>query len=565
MMDDSFANNSLQTSTEQLKTSISVAGNLDLYRALYDTIDEGVVIMELERDEAGNIQDILYLEVNPSFERHTGWTNVVGKRASELVPHLEKVFLDNVQHVADTGEPTRIEEYTADMNRWLNVLYLRIGERGSPYLAAVFSDVTERKRTESSLYESEERHAFLLKLSDELRAETTPNDVGNRATQIVAEYFKSDRCYTCRVLPSEKTSFVVHEFNKPGLNSMLGEYKFKDYPLATTLMAAKTLAIHDVATDPNLSELDRISYSAIPLNSFICVMLKKGKDFVWSFVIGMKGTRNWTTNEVRLTEELAERIWSAIERTQNEQDLRQTAAALRENEWQLKQLLKLRDEFIAIASHELKTPVTSIKTYAEIVQERMIEKNLVEESDILKRLNAQIDRLTVLINDLLDTTKTAEGKLSFQFGPTNMNEVIQERLEEIRGATSHTFCLELSALPDAMADKERIGQVVSNLLTNAIKYSPAKSTITISSTALPNGVELSVRDEGYGISIEDQAKIFDRFYRVTDNKMDTFPGMGLGLYISSQIVQRHQGMLRVESELGKGSKFVFSIPLKREG
>lgn len=240
---------------------------------------------------------------------------------------------------------------------------------------------------------------------------------------------------------------------------------------------------------------------------------------------------------------------------------KQAEEALQSSEQQLKVLLRQKDDFIGVASHELKTPVTSMKVYAEIVQEKLSENGNTEDAELLGRLNTQIDRLTHLINDLLDTTKISEGRMSFTFAPMNMNDVVRERVEEMSRVTNHHLDLQLQELPDINADQERIGQVVTNLLSNAIKYSPEKSGIVISTERVQEGIRVSVKDMGLGIPAEEQHKIFERFYRVTTSNLDTYPGVGLGLYISAQIINRHQGSIAVQSEEGHGSTFSFILPV----
>ena len=242
------------------------------------------------------------------------------------------------------------------------------------------------------------------------------------------------------------------------------------------------------------------------------------------------------------------------------QERERAEQALRESEAQLRQSLKLRDEFIGVASHELKTPVTSMKAYAEIVQERLDEIGLKDDVDLLSKLNTQVDRLTALINNLLDTTKISEGQLQLSPEELNINELLHERIGEIERTCNHRFNAQLQDIPTVMADPERIGQVVTNLLSNAVKYSPKGSTISVASTRGPDGIVVSVRDNGYGIPKADLKKVFDKFFRVTANNMDTFPGMGLGLYIAAQIIQKHRGTISAQSTVGNGSIFSFTLP-----
>lgn len=227
---------------------------------------------------------------------------------------------------------------------------------------------------------------------------------------------------------------------------------------------------------------------------------------------------------------------------------------------EMKQKERLKDEFISVASHELKTPVTSIKAYAEIIQERLDEMGNTENSQLLSKLNAQIDRLNALIGNLLDSTKISEGQLQLRFEPVNINELLNDKIQEIKRTTNHKIELVTQDTPMVNADRERIGQVITNLLSNAVKYSPQGTSITISSRSGPDGVMVNVRDKGYGIPEADIGKVFDKFFRVTTNNMDTFPGMGLGLYVTEKIVRQHGGTVSVESIEGKGSVFSFWLP-----
>jgi PAS domain S-box-containing protein len=221
-----------------------------------------------------------------------------------------------------------------------------------------------------------------------------------------------------------------------------------------------------------------------------------------------------------------------------------------------------KDEFIGIASHELRTPVTSIKVYAEALQEKFEILKDADSAELMRKLNVQVDRLEDLIKDLLDTTRIAEGGLSFELEDFDLNEVIKEEVEDVQRLTQkHKIVLQLSELPQIKADRERIMQVLTNLLSNAVKYSPKGGDILVGSAKENGFVKVSVRDRGMGISKAWQGRIFDRFFRVNNPMLQIYSGMGLGLYISAGIVQRHGGMITVDSEEGKGAIFSFTLPV----
>ncbi len=227
-----------------------------------------------------------------------------------------------------------------------------------------------------------------------------------------------------------------------------------------------------------------------------------------------------------------------------------------------KLLEQQKDEFIGIASHELKTPVTSIKAYAEVLQEIFEDAKDNYSAGLMGKLDAQVDRLNGLIHSLLDTTRISEGELKLEIEHFDLNELIIARAEELqRTAKNHKLVVMPGVATPVMADLERISQVLTNLIANAIKYSPAGGDVIIAIARAGDGIQVSVRDNGIGISAEIQDNIFERFYRVNSAQINTFPGLGLGLYIAAQIIRRHGGTIGVESVPGEGSVFYFTLPL----
>jgi len=230
-----------------------------------------------------------------------------------------------------------------------------------------------------------------------------------------------------------------------------------------------------------------------------------------------------------------------------------------------KNLQKQKDDFIGIASHELKTPVTSIKGYTQVLEKMLLKKGDDREAAMMSRMNAQINRLTSLIGDLLDVTKINAGKLQFNDVDFAFNPMVKELVEDLRqAAAKHTIIENYNETGMVHGDRERIGQVITNLVTNAIKYSPQADKIIIHTSVKNNEVILCIEDFGIGIPKEKQDKVFEQFYRVSGDMQHTFPGLGLGLYISSEIIKRERGRIWVNSNEGKGSMFCFSLPLNTE-
>ncbi len=230
-----------------------------------------------------------------------------------------------------------------------------------------------------------------------------------------------------------------------------------------------------------------------------------------------------------------------------------------------KLLQQQKDDFIAIASHELKTPVTSIKGYAQVLEKMLLKKGDVKEAMMMSRMDGQVKRLTNLIGDLLDVTKINSGKLQFNKTVFDFNLMVKELVEELqRTSEKHSLVEQLNETGMICGDRERISQVITNFITNAVKYSPTANEIIIH-TATKNGeVTLCVQDYGIGIPPNKLDKVFEQFYRVSGNMQHTFPGLGLGLYISSEIITREGGRIWVNSKEGEGSTFCFALPLWEE-
>ncbi len=228
----------------------------------------------------------------------------------------------------------------------------------------------------------------------------------------------------------------------------------------------------------------------------------------------------------------------------------------------LKELEQRKDDFISIASHELKTPITSIKGFTQLLQHRFKKNNDEASLLMLNKMERQLNKLSNLIGDLLDISKIQAGKISYHVEPFDLDTLVHEVVENLQGTTA-THHLELESTTGlwVSGDKDRLEQVLINLLTNAIKYSPQANTIIIRAEVEQENVRVSVQDFGIGIAESHHQKIFERFYQVTDEEENPFPGLGIGLHISAEIVRRHQGKIWVESTKGYGSTFTFTLPL----
>jgi two-component system sensor histidine kinase/response regulator len=257
-------------------------------------------------------------------------------------------------------------------------------------------------------------------------------------------------------------------------------------------------------------------------------------------------------------------------------ELKQLYSQAKAHVEQLQELDRLKSRFLSMASHELKTPLTSISGLAQVLLRRMRrrleigrpgDEEWVQEQnahvDRLELLNSQTARLGRLVDELLDVSRIESGKLEFEMAPVDVPALTREVAERLQLSTSaHTISVESVGRFDApvIADKDHLEQVLDNLVSNAIKFSPEGGPIVVSARDDGQSVVISVSDPGVGIAPEKLESVFGLFYQAEDPVSRRTGGMGLGLYISKEIVSRHGGRIWAESRVGEGSTFSFSLP-----
>jgi len=221
-----------------------------------------------------------------------------------------------------------------------------------------------------------------------------------------------------------------------------------------------------------------------------------------------------------------------------------------------------KNDFIGMVSHELKTPLTSMKGYIQMVLGRMKKQEDVLATGILEKANTQVVKMTGMINGFLNISRLESGKIHIDYQVFDLAMLIKEsEAESLATIASHHVVYAPVEITYVNADWDKIGQVIHNLISNAVKYSPQGSTINVACITVDGEAQISVKDEGMGIKPEDISKIFDRYYRVEGGHMFSIAGFGIGLYLCAEIIHRHNGRIWADSEFGKGSTFHFNLPL----
>lgn len=219
-----------------------------------------------------------------------------------------------------------------------------------------------------------------------------------------------------------------------------------------------------------------------------------------------------------------------------------------------------KNDFIAIISHELKTPITVIKSYLQILLSKARKEENNSNIVALTRAEAQTNKMSSMIKDFLNLARIEAGKIMLVKEEFDLGMLLQDIAAEAH-LLSNSHNIEVDSLENVKvnADKDKIGQVLINLITNAVKYSPLGSKITVGCNHARGRIKVFVCDEGHGISLSDQKKLFTRFYRVDNEKTKTISGFGIGLYIVSEILKQHESEIQLESEEGCGSNFYFFL------
>lgn len=230
---------------------------------------------------------------------------------------------------------------------------------------------------------------------------------------------------------------------------------------------------------------------------------------------------------------------------------------------------RLKDEFLGIASHELKTPMTTIQGYVQVLKRRVGNASLDRDAlvQVVDTINDQTRRMNRLVDELLDISRIEAGRLEMRREPVDIEAMLEELVEQ-QQMTSEQVTISLAVAPDAAhltayGDESRLQQVALNLLSNALKYSPAGSKVTVSLCRTDGFAEVNVKDTGVGISADEQEHLFERFFRTEGARVSGVGGLGLGLYIASTIVREHGGRMWVRSQPGEGSAFFFTVPLAK--
>jgi signal transduction histidine kinase len=247
-------------------------------------------------------------------------------------------------------------------------------------------------------------------------------------------------------------------------------------------------------------------------------------------------------------------------------ELEVAAAQLAAQNEQLRELDHVKDDFVALVSHELRTPLTSIAGYLEMVLEEGAEPLTTGQRQFLVTVSRNVERLATLVNELLFLVQVDAGRLELTLAEADLNEVLAEATDAARPAANAKgieLTLETGRLAPAVVDRGRIAQLVDNLVSNAVKFTPAGGRVEVRSAQDGGAIALSVSDTGIGIPSDELPRLFNRFFRASSATSNAIPGTGLGLAISQAIAEAHNSTITVQSTLARGTTFWLRLAAAR--
>lgn len=496
---------------------------------------------------------------NRAAERMFGYTEheAIGKHISLLLPldklSEEDMIINRIRSGLQVNHFETLRVTKSGKTIPISLTVSPIKGRDGRIIGAskIARDITDQVRAKEELQTHTRIQELLLSagilLSEILDLQDILQKVTDITTQLTGAQFGA---FFYNMVNSEGESYLLYTL------SGVSKDAFKGFPMprntavfGMTFSGKGILRSDDIRQDPRYGKNDPyygmpkghlpvVSYLAVPVNS------PSQGNTIGGLFFGHPEPGRFKAEHEKLVSGIASQAGVAIENARLYDEI--------------KQLNLKKDEFIGVAGHELRTPITTIKAYLQLLEGQAEGLN----KDLTEKALRQVNKLNRLVNDLLDVSKIQAGKLEYTMIPCLLLPLVRDSFDTVRQIyPSHPLTVDLPEQDIVItADGTKIEQVLINFLTNAIKYSAEGSPVTVTVKKTAYKVIVSVRDVGVGIGDKHLDMIFHRYYRI-QNPEHTATGLGIGLYIAKEIIERHGGEIGVQSEEGKGSTFYFSLPL----
>lgn len=621
-------------------------------------------------------------QANDAFYCLIGSRELVGKTIRQAFPEMEQQnFFDVIDRVYSTNEP-----YIGNAQRFM--LRQSDGLLKESYVDLVYQpivdaegkvvgicgqghDITEKRQIEEELRRSADHKAFRLELADRLRQLDTPNDIVAATSKMLGRQLDVSSIIYWEV-DEENGTFLIRRDWSNGLPSITGEIKkLAEFApeILTTLREGHAVVIEDTSQDPRTAH-HACAYANASVHAILAISLTKSGRLTNALSLLDTQPRRWTKSDIQLTQDMAERTWSAVDNARAQEELRterdqsqyifdsmNEGFALLDRNWnfvranaeaarlsrlpktllignniwkvfprfkgtelealyhrvrdtgvagsidytyfrpsgrkvwvelraypalegglavffrditerkqaeeELREASRRKDEFLAMLAHELRNPLAPISAAAELMKSVPLDEALITKTSQL--ISRQVSHMTGLVDDLLDVSRVTRGLVTINKSPQEIKSIISNAVEQIRPimeAQNHLFSVDLSPKSArVMGDQKRLVQILTNLLNNAAKYTPAGGNIQLQMNVLDDQVLLHVKDNGIGIAPDLQCRVFDLFSQAERMSDRSQGGLGLGLALVKSLVEHHGGRVACHSDgLGKGSCFTVYLP-----
>ncbi|MDF3077924.1 MAG: hypothetical protein K0S09_1813 [Sphingobacteriaceae bacterium] len=536
----------------QIKESLK---QIDDHESFKKLLDQSIIYtMAIGTDgiiQFANSAELEYLGYEPE--------EFIGKRFLDFV--FDTAEGQHLWEVLPTGEELNNDEFivqckNGELNNWLISSMTRSDASGKVLYYLFSRNITDFKRTQELL-------GYLNKAGEELASALDTDTALNKISSLLVPRFAN--WFAIDILKGDRIVGLKVKHDDPERVRWAEEYRNNNptdisdttSALVIVLTTRQPVLVPEITEDmfrASIKDPERLEmFLSMNLRSVIIAPMIVGEEVKGAVTfISTEPNRRYNDTDLKFAQDFANRVGLTLENARlyenANQEIQQRIAAE-----------KKKDEFISIASHELKTPLTSIKAYIQLLQKTLDPTD--RSYNFILKTNEHIARLERLIADLLDVSKIEAGQMSYRLEEFNFAELLQESVESSQNiASGHIIKVEQSVDAVVKADRLRIEQVLNNFISNAIKYSPGEKEVIIRAEIQQKNLVISVQDFGIGIERRNMGNLFERFYRV-DNSSMKFQGLGLGLYISAEILKRHNGSFWIESNPGEGSKFFFLLPL----
>jgi PAS domain S-box-containing protein len=566
---------------------INAKEEIRLLESLFIHTNDVILISESEANNQGNLH-IIY--ANPTFTEITGYTldEVIGKTPLIFLEEkIDQATLDKINTALQNKQSLEVEaishtkdgreiwfaislfpvtDETSSLTRWVlvgrNILTQRQVEVALKESEARLQQLAKNNQdalcSHAKLQKQIERERVIVRLTQQIRQSLDLSIILNTVVTEVQKLLATDRVVVCKV--QNGISDMIAEAVGDNWTRMLhtkGNIEDLPLPCRQHYFKRQIHTLSDTSRD-KVASCVATFLAQFQVRAELVVPIIQ-QDTTWGVLITHQcsGPRDWQAWEVTLLEQLANQTAIAIQQSELYQKLEQEL-------YERQQVEKLKNEFISILSHELRTPLASIRGSLGLLASGMFKDNPEAAKQMLEIATSDTERLVRLVNDILNLERLEAKKVTLVKQWSDAAKLIQQSLEIMQSLAMEKK-IQLSTLPTSAqvwADPDQIIQTLVNLVSNAIRFSPPETTVTLGATTLVDEVLFQVQDQGEGIPHDQLESIFERFQQVNAINSRQKGGTGLGLAICQCIIQHHGGRIWVESVLGEGSIFYFTLPIK---